>query len=472
MSKDACSYHETRPAIWECDECARRYCGQCVTVTDADPPGPPRCALCGKRLEYLGSGNAAQPFWSVAHRFFALPLTGSGLAFLALEAVLALLVPFGLLGLFVLLLAVAAGVKYGFAVLEAAAMGDARPPPLGSAIAGDEEHLFLKFAALLIALGVLQGLAKALIHPAAGTLVGVLVTLIMPAVIILLAVNKKIGDALAPARIAALITGIGWPYLLAVFLTNVISTGPYVVAIFFAGSLAGSVLALPLLAALTAYFAVVNFAMLGYLIYEHQASLGFVAGDPERERVAGTAENRRRQLLGDVNVLVKESRAADALNRLRQQGDEFAEDMTFQQRHFDLAVQTHAEVGALARAADPYLELLMTRDGADRALDVWRRAIRVDPAYRPANPAIRHTLAEHAHAGNLDKEALALLVNLHKQAPQYEQLADAYALAARLLRDQGQDDKADKLEAFTQAFLTRRAGPQPTSPNLTLLSLE
>lgn len=476
MSKDTCSYHSTRPAVWQCGDCARHFCTQCVTITDADPAGPPRCTLCEAPLEYLGAGNAAGPFWSAAHLFFAMPLRGSGPVFLAFMGFLALIMPLGLVGLFVLLFAVAVGVKYCFGVLEAVAMGATSPPPLADAVSGDEHHLFLRFIAMLIVIGFVQTVAEVLVNPALGTAVAVLVTLVMPAMIILLAVDKEVGQALSPVRVTTLVFSIGWPYVLAVFLTNVISTGPYLIGMYFVDALSESVFALPVLAALTAYFAVVNFAMLGYLIFEHQGALGFVAGDPEEQRLPGTPENRRQQLMGEANVLVRESRSAEALEKLHQRRNEFADDLTFHQRHYELALGCR-DAAAVARAADPYLELLMSRDGVDRALDVWRQAARMDGAFRPANPAIAHTLAEHAFGANRPREALALLVNLHKRAPDYGELQGAYELAARILREQGDTAKADELEKFTAAFLARRTQALSDKPgdggwgNLTLSSL-
>jgi hypothetical protein len=455
MTKDLCTYHQTKPAVWHCDECARQFCSQCVLVIGDNPQGAPRCPLCEKWLEYLGSGNSAKPFWSVAHRFFVYPFSTSGIAFMALVGLLSLVMPFGLIGLFVLLFTVAVAVKYCFAVLESVAMGSTHAPSVAEAVSGDEDHLFGKLVGLLIVIAFTQAVAEILIGPAVGTLFAVLFTLVTPAMIMLLAVSKAIGEALAPGRILGLITSLGWPYVLAVFLTNIISTGPYLVVGFFAETLLTSMIALPVLAVLIGYFAVVNFAMLGYLLYEHQGSLGFTAGDPDEERVPATVDNLRKQLIGQVNVLAKEGRQDDALKRFEAGRSEFAEDMVYFQRYFDFARQCQDEL-AIARVGDPYLELLMSKEAVDQALEVWRDAAAVAGKYKPKNPAIAHALAERAHSKNLQKEALALVVNLHKRAPRYPQLGAAYELAATGLRDLGNTAKAEQLETFMQAFLEKR----------------
>jgi hypothetical protein len=58
---------------------------------------------------------------------------------------------------------------------------------------------------------------------------------------------------------------------------------------------------------------------------------------------------------------------------------------------------------------------------------------------KPRNPSISHSLAERAHSKNLNKEALSLVVNLHKRAPRYPELGAAYALAARHLGEHPTD---------------------------------
>ena len=98
----------------------------------------------------------------------------------------------------------------------------------------------------------------------------------------------------------------------------------------------------------------------------------------------------------------------------------------------------------------------MSKDAVDHALDVWRDAAALARNYKPRNPSISHSLAERAHSKNLQKEALSLVVNLHKRAPRYPELGAAYALAATVLREMGDTAKAAQIEKFIEAFLARR----------------
>ncbi|MFP6836519.1 MAG: hypothetical protein VB948_10495, partial [Pseudomonadales bacterium] len=163
--------------------------------------------------------------------------------------------------------------------------------------------------------------------------------------------------------------------------------------------------------------------------------------------------------LGEVNVLAKENRHVDALKGFEFRRTEFADDMVYLQRYFDFARQCNDEQ-AIIRAGETYLELLMSKDAADQALDVWRDTTAVAGTYKPGNPATAHSLAERAYSKNLLKESLGLLVNLHQRAPQYAELGNAYQLAATVLREMGDSAKAARLEEFTHAFLQKRLNPE------------
>ena len=82
-------------------------------------------------------------------------------------------------------------------------------------------------------------------------------------------------------------------------------------------------------------------------------------------------------------------------------------------------------------------------------MDVWRRGRKLVRQFVPADAQLSHRLAEAAWAAGQDKEALALLVNLHKRAPDYIDLGNAYRLAARIFRESFQDEqRAVQLERF------------------------
>lgn len=408
----------------------------------------PRCVLCQDELRYLGAGNVAKPFWSVAHQFFAYALKPPSLVMLATIAFVSLFFfGTGAYGLGALLFAAAVVIKFGFAVLERVASGKSEPPSVNEAVGGDESHLFLKFFGLVAVVGFLVAAANEFGGQTFGTIVSMTFTLFAPAMIIYLAIERSITSALDPARLLRLTFSIGLPYLLVVFLTNVISTGPFMIVAAFYEFFTESSFATPLFTVLIGYFAVVNFAMLGYVLFENQSELGYIAGDPLDNAWPENAESERRRTFAEANVLAKEGRTTEALARFGNPSGELATDPVYLDRHFALANELRDEP-AVKEAANRYINYLADHNAADQALDVWRLARKGVSTFKPNDAERCHELARHAFGKNLETEALALLANLHKQWPGYARLEEAYQLAIEILESRGDAKQAARITRF------------------------
>lgn len=452
MAKTLCDYHSGNPAGWECDECCKAYCDKCIVLREE--PGkyyPPRCPLCEKELEFLGTGQHARPFWTVAPIFFSYPLRGSGIALLASSAALGLVIGSGILGLPLLILLAALIIRFAFGVLiHVANNGNVGTPSLSEVVQADEGNLFYKFIAMTILMGVLVAMAEIFLGPAMGTVLSILSSILLPAMIIFIASDSSLLGAFMPHRLLWLITVIGWPYALVAFLTNVLSAAPMLVT-FLVSEDTSLPIFVAMLAVAYAYFTTVNFSLLGYVIFERQTELGFVAGSAEEVMVKDTPDSRLNELFGRINVLMKEDRQKDALNLLKRAQAEFKSETKFYDRAMRLALAARNE-SLITSLTNSYLELLLSKDAAGQALEWCRKAIEVVKTYRPRSADVSHLLAEEAYARNLNREALLLLVNLHKRAPDYDRLGDAYRLAANVFRDgMGDEVRAAQLENFIQA---------------------
>ncbi len=448
--QDFCHYHSTAPAVWYCDECPRHFCADCVVPVDTGPrAADPRCVLCQNPLTFLGASNTAAPFWGKAHVFFLYPLSLSGLVLIVATALSVTLLGFTLFGLLAWLGFYILAIRYGFVVLQHIMLGEQQAPDLSLALEGDEDHLFLRYVGMMIVLIFIQLAAQELIGNVSGLMVGVVITLISPAAIVFLAVEKRVLSALNPLRLIWLMTSIGWPYLLVVVISTILSNGPDLMTSYMVDFLSSS-WGWPLYAGFHIYFTIVQFAMLGYVIYENQGALGFIADAEGGNQVSDTPENRRKQLFADAGILMREGKAEEALKRFAANATDFQMDSSFHERYLQLLQQAGRD-DLLPRPANAYLGLLAAKDAMVAAMDVWRRARSVDPKFVPADPRLSHQLAEAAWAAGKDKDALSLLINMHKWAPQYAQLGAAYRLAARIFREGGHEEKALQLEQFLAA---------------------
>ena len=461
MAKTMCSFHKEKPAVWQCEDCDRDYCSDCIVVV-AEPGGfnpDPTCPLCDTQLGYLGGGNQAKPFWSMAHVFFAYPFRPAGLMALAFLAFLGLFINFGLLSIFAMLLSFAVILKYGIATLEGVAQGHTEPPSINEAIRGDEDNLFLKFIGIILLVGIVMGIVTVLLGEILGTIFSLMISLLTPAMFVYLAIDRNMSSALNPLKLIGLAITIGPPYVLVVILSNIISTGP-VFVLSTLGEFSEGFLVGPVILAVAGYFSIVYFALLGYMLYENQGKLGYVAGDPNDELVPDTLENRRRQRFGEVNVLLREQKTEEAFKRFQEASAELLSDQTYVERYLSLALQMR-HTQAISRAADLGIDLLISKDAADAALDQWRKARDVVSNYLPHSPRSRHLLAESALARNLRREGMLLLVNMHKDHDDYEDLESAYRLLANLFQEDGKEAEAKRVLLYLQDRMKR--GVKPTS---------
>lgn len=455
MAKTMCSFHKEKPAVWLCDECTRDYCSDCVVVI-AETGGlmpDPECTLCNAKLNYLGGGNQAKPFWSMAHVFFAYPFRPAGLMALGFLAFVGLFLNMGLFSIFAGLLSFAVILKYGVATLEAVAQGQTEPPSVNDAISGDEDNLFLKFVGIILLLGLVMAIVTILVGELFGTLLSLLISVLTPAMFVYLAIDRNISSALNPLKLIGLAVTIGPPYILVVLLSNVISTGP-VFVLSTLNEVSQGFLIGPVILAVAGYFAIVYFALLGYMLYENQGKLGYVAGDPYDELLPDELANHRKQRFGEVNVLLREQRVEDAFKRFTEAPPMLLTDQIYVERYFSLALQMRHEK-SVAHAADLTIELLIDKDAADAGLDQWRKARDVIADYLPRSPKARHRLAESALSRNLRREAFLLLVNLHKQHEDYVYLESAYRLLAKLLEEDGKSAEANRVLLYLQDRMKR-----------------
>ena len=451
MAKAQCDYHASSAATWECDDCCKDFCRKCIVVRDVPRRAPvPRCPLCENQLTFLGTGQSARPFWAVAHVFFAYPFRGSCLGLLVLSALMGLVIGAGIFSLPLFILLGAVILRYGVAVLGHIATGHQDTPSLGDAVEGDGEGVFFKFIGLVLVCFGIVLMVDVLVSPVLGMVLSILMSLLFPAMIIFLAAEKSLNSVFNPTRLIWLIGIIGWPYALVVFLCNVLAGGPALVVTMLGEELTGPMI-VALMTASLAYFGVVQFCMLGYVMFERQGELGYVAGSVEDVVVADSPTNRFDELFGLATVLTKEGRAADALKRVNDARTEFKGDPRFYERAMQLALSARDE-RVIETLTNDYLDLLVSKDAVGQGLDWCRKAMAVRKGFRPRSPSVSHALAEEAYARNLNRDALALLANLHKRSPDYGRLGDAYRLAAMIFRDGlGDDARASELEAFVTA---------------------
>lgn len=453
MQIDYCHYHLDQPATWRCTECHRLYCHTCLPL-DADEfrTHKAQCAMCNNTLLYLGATNTAQPFWERIGSFFQYPFHRNSLIMLGTFTIASAIFHNFLISL----LLICVFTKYLYYVLEQTSFGNMEPPSVSTAFSPEHLALFFKqlsvFLSLMGLIGLVGRLTESFFLTSATAL---FVLLMLPASIIVLAMEKESRPAVNPIVLWRVANCVGWRYLIVFAYVFILLCGPTAVFYLLHNALPPAVLA-GISSLIISYFFIVIFHMLGYVLFQYQGEFGYVAGlhggstDDEQ-----THTNHNTQLImSTADIYLLEGKHEGAITKLSEGLKQYPEDITLRDRYHQLlkALNQHQhQHQQMIKHATIYLDILYKNKNYAKASDIFMDCYTVDNQFRPTNPAICHQLASELFKKHQYRPALFLLHNLHQRAPQYQALPEAYFLAAKIYSEGlRQDESALKLLRFVE----------------------
>ncbi len=451
MARIFCKYHPTVPARWTCRACGIDFCHRCMQAEGSDTP---HCPVCHQAAESLGSGNVIEPFWQRLQAIFAYPLQLHPLLFMLGLTVLGVLIEsvagrtlvgwlVGEIVLYVVFL------KYAYVVLERTAAGHLDAVPVTwEAIATELELPFKQFFILFLIYAINASLANSG-HTGLLFLSMFLSALLLPASIMVLAIEHSLLSAINPVILLDVMRRIGPPYLLLWLFLFLLMSG--------SGEVRGMLLAylpsafaVPIGGLVSYYVTLVIFHLLGYTIYQYHEELGFhVEQDFEAE--AEPEATPAIPGLREVEILFHEGKLDEAKDRLLALVTREPGEMAYRERLHRLLVHTR-DIEGLRRHSADYVSRLLLHGKPSEALRVFTDAYRLDREFKFGDAKQRHRMAELLANNGQDRAALALLNNLHRDFPKYEGVPEAYLLVARILSEKfNQDDRARQVLDFIES---------------------
>lgn len=454
MVRQFCKYHPLEPAMWYSTNRHIAYCERCVDSGETlGGLGQAKCLVTGEELDYLGSANTAQPFWDRLGAFFRFPLKKDSLVVIAVFMVLTwILVGMVNATSFVVfivggLLLLACITRYGFMIIEHSAEGRFDPPTLQETFS--ESGFGVLFQQVVVQL-VFAGftILVALLHSDfLDVLANAMVIFIAPASMMILATEKTITAAISPSAIIHLIRSIGWSYLLLyAFLFLLIGAESALFEVF--AEEISAELFIPVFVGVTLYFLMVGYHLMGYVIFQYQSEIGFIAEDQQ-------ARERRRITVEPVDakseILVKEGqyqKAAEILTKYLMSNPNSV-------RHHEKLSRLLLAMGDREQAlahGQRYMTVLNELGDDSRLYFLYGSYEVMDPGFKPEQPEVVFNLANQFFNRGKYKQVCQLLANFHKSAPHFEQIPDAYLIMARSLLDGfRQKEKAAQYLKFVKA---------------------
>ena len=382
------------------------------------------------------------PFWRRLPSFFVYPLQmGSMLRIIGYSlvgGVAMLLVP--LVGTLLYAILWIIFLKYAFVVMERTANGRFdEPGGFQDKEVGDAGQVWRQYGLFLV-LGLLVGLC-AVLFGMVGFFSGLLLlNIVVPAGIMIIAVERSLGQALNPGQIVFYIKTIGSPYLaLCGFLFSLQSSSHWLQG--FLHSHMSSGLAMPLLIFVDFYFVLIIYHMMGYAIYQYHEALGVDAAvDFETAEAALSPGKKVDPLLSKLSSLIANGQHDEALELLRAELRTHWENNDLHDRYQKLLVASGKQTEALHHARE-FIVKLVNEKRLFQALDLSEQCFKVDPEFQLQDSYQVQDLAVAARMGRRSKLALDLMRRFDRRYPDHPHIPAVYLLSAQILSEHYKMDK-------------------------------
>jgi tetratricopeptide (TPR) repeat protein len=419
-----CQFHPLNAATWHCQQCYYDMCDCCID--EGKYNNYQRCMACNTPVESLGPAYSATPFWQRMEESFRYPLKADAIALIigvALVDVAVSIVPMAFI-FQVLLLGMV--FSFSFECLKQTAMGSMLAPDITSAY-GKGSVIMLRLLLILTFFVVVVSAANEVFGKSFASLLLFMLVVAMPAVIIRYGLSESIMAAINPLAIISLISTIGMPYALILAFIMIMASS--------VGVINETLEALPYLSSIlqsitSNYYMIVMFHIMGYMIFENQAELGFSARENNGEEQAARSEQER--LKSRLQVYLKEGRYKEMIQLYEDAINTNINNNGLIEDCFRFLISSH-NTEYMQEFASFYLEYLAKKQQADQLYNVYIRTLIMLPYFLPDTAEVRYALARVLYDRGDFKSAVKMLNGLHKAFSDFVELPQAYHLMAESL---------------------------------------
>lgn len=454
-----CDYHPDSAATYYCEHCDISTCDKC---SNEDKHSETVCFECDGPLESLGTGFAAEPFWRRLDSTFRYGLNPEVLIFISIIAVLNSILSFVPFSWLLQLMLTGAFFKYCFVCLQNTAQGLMQPADITE---GYQDGLKTLGQLLLVLIGIggMCSLAFYLLGKNFGALISFALLCGLPAAIITLALSESVLEAINPFRLWGIVSAVGLPYgLLLAFIMVMFSSVAVISQII--GAEFGFV-SMALQSFISNFYSVVMFHMMGYMIFQYQHKLGFVARNEDNTTIRSDIEKAKAKL----NISLRRGDFDQVLEDYIKAIKAHPEDTSIAEQCFQyLSASSNTE--HLDEFGSFYLELLMKNKREDQMRPTYKRVLQSLPKFMPDMPEIRFALAKQLYHIGDHKHAIRLLNGLHNTFPDFKELPAAYTLLADILDGIDKKPEAEKFRNYSISLEKKRK--QKAATNKTTHSKE
>ena len=378
------------------------------------------------------------PFWTKLNVVWRYPAQSEPLQVIGIGAVLSWLVAyFPMLAplRIVLDLAVISYVyKYGAEVLLHTARGNVEQAPEFVTSVDDDQGWQQIW--LFVGMYALGRVAFLYLPYTFAIPLGALLLLGYPAASIMVAIEGSAIGALNPMRWLDAVRRIGWPYLAVVILSLC-----FVFSKFYLNGLLTFLwqpLAVLLTSAVSFYFSVMSFFLLGYLVYQYHEALGFELAPKKQELPrTHTKLDPDQGVIDDCEALVLQGNTTEAAARLRTLINARGATAIVHERYRQILKLNHDNAGLVAHGAT-WLSVLLAQEKMPEAIALYKESAALDPAFMP-RAAEEFAILATALSTVEPNLAIGVLQGFSKQFPKSKIVPRNLLLAAKIYAERMSD---------------------------------
>lgn len=434
-----CQYHPTLKAKNYCSNCEQSFCVNCSDDLAINRNTKPNfsCFICGVSMVSLDTETVV-PFWQRMGEVYQYPLQVQAMVTIFLVALFSSLLTG--VGVWALLPLVAINL-YSFACLRKTASGDNDVPGVESCFEGGIAPVFYG-ASISALVTVLSVMAYVNFGYGVGMVTAVFLIILMPAFIILIAIDQSFWSSLNPVRFFSIISITGNAYFVMVLLIMVMLLSiQLLIATFADTNFQGLSTFISVL--ILCYYNIVIFHVMGYVVYQYNKELGYKV-TTRKSKQKFFKRTPKQISRAKVELLTKAGRFKSALE-VAEHALTDESDLWEWRRVFKL----HCVAKPSKRFAQfftRYVNKLSAKNDYETIGKSYLEITKLIPDYEPHNSAQKMEIAlglselgKHARAirvvqsvatdskdKQLVSQVLGFLANEYKQVPGSEQSAGKY----------------------------------------------
>ena len=449
---DYCKYHPIQAATYHCTDCSIYTCDSCINDGKNQRYEGGRCFTCGEELDCQGARNTATPFWRRLPESFRYPLESNAIILIIGISIISAIVsslPFG----FILVVAVeGAFIKYCFSCLNDTSDGKFTAPKIESAYKGA-----LSIALMMIGLGIcafsIIFLIEKLTNPGIANFIAVLMVVSTPAIVIVYAITDDLKTAVNPISILRLMLNVGLSYGLLLGFILLMFGSVNLINQFIGENV--SFLSGVIQSIVTNYYLVVLFHMMGYMIFQYQAELGFSARVDD-----GVLREKRDDidvLKSRIDITIKEGDYEEAALIFEKTIKSFPKERYFFEQYFQflMAVDLKQKQSEWMKDFIPkYFEFLIKNNLLNKIPTSYKLVINKDKEYQFNSAELKLNVAKACFTKGEARLVVHLLNGLHKKHPDFEFSSESYLLMEDALDTLPKmQEKAEKYRKFSHKIM-------------------